>query len=242
MSDKKKLLTYRLSLIIIRLTEKGNGQIDESVPEESFNFDKGDVAMAEATGDRRARRSRKLLKQGLLELLREKRFFQISVRDITERMDLNRGTFYLHYPDTTALMRSVEEDMISEIQQLVDAHMRETVEQNSLRPVFEPVLDYVVAHRDACKALFDNESSVFLEKLQGLVYGNGAHIIRARYAPRSEEDLTYLLNFTAFGLIGLMKTWFNGGMALPKEDLLRTAELLTAGAAEKLLNTAPVKT
>ena len=46
--------------------------------------------MTEATGDRRARRSRKLLKQGLLELLREKRFAHISVREIAERMDLNR--------------------------------------------------------------------------------------------------------------------------------------------------------
>ena len=46
--------------------------------------------------DRRSRRSRKLLKQGLLELMKEKRFAAISVRDVTDRMDLNRGTFYLH--------------------------------------------------------------------------------------------------------------------------------------------------
>ena len=115
--------------------------------------------MAELSGDRRARRSRRLLKQGLLELLREKRFFQISVRDITDRMDLNRGTFYLHYPDTAALMCSVEDDMLSEAQKLVEAHMQETVEGNSLRPVFEPVLDYVVEHREECQALFNNDSS-----------------------------------------------------------------------------------
>ena len=63
--------------------------------------------------DRRSRRSRKLLKQGLLELMKEKRFSAISVRDVTDQMDLNRGTFYLHYPDTTALLRSLEEDMLS---------------------------------------------------------------------------------------------------------------------------------
>ena len=64
--------------------------------------------------DRRSRRSRKLLKQGLLELMKEKRFSAISVRNVTDRMDLNRGTFYLHYPDTTALLRSLEEDMLAE--------------------------------------------------------------------------------------------------------------------------------
>ena len=89
--------------------------------------------MAELFEDRRVRRTRKLLKQGLLDLLREKRFFQISVRDITERADMNRGTFYLHYPDTAALMCSVEDDMLSEAQKLVEAHMQETVEGNSSR-------------------------------------------------------------------------------------------------------------
>lgn len=62
--------------------------------------------------DRRSRRSQRLLKEGLLGLMREKRFSDISVRDITERMDLNRGTFYLHYPDTTALLQSAETDML----------------------------------------------------------------------------------------------------------------------------------
>ena len=183
-------------------------------------------------GDRRTRRSRKLLKQGLLELLREKGFAHISVRDITERMDLNRGTFYLHYPDTTALLRSVEDDMAAEVQALIDAHMGETVEGGSLRPVFEPVLDYTVDHREACAALFDSGSgSEFLERLQTLVYRNGVGLIQAWYHPESAEDLAYLLNFIAFGLVGLMKTWFGGNMALPKEELLSMSDALARGAA-----------
>ena len=192
--------------------------------------------MAEAAGDRRSRRSRKLLKQGLLELLREKGFSHISVRDITERMDLNRGTFYLHYPDTTALMRSLEDDILCEIRQLVENHMGETVEGGSLRPLFEPLLDYVVAHRETCQALFASGSnSEFLSGLRDLVYEYGRKILRAHDRPDGEEDLSYLFSFTAFGLIGLLKAWFDREMALPKEDLLRQADALVAGAAEGLL-------
>ena len=195
--------------------------------------------MTELSGDRRSRRSRKLLKQGLLELLREKGFSRISVRDITERMDLNRGTFYLHYPDTTALMRSVEEDMLAEAQALIDAHIQETVEGNSLRPVFEPVLDYVLEHRESCTALFRNETaSGFLDELQKLVYRNGVSLIRAWYAPESEETLQYLLSFVAYGMVGLMKTWFEQDMILPKEELLRAADALASASADALLGKA----
>ena len=187
--------------------------------------------------DRRARRSRKLLKQGLMELLREKRFSRISVRDITERMDLNRGTFYLHYPDTTALMRSIEEDMLAEAQSLIDEHLQEVVEENTLRPVFEPLLDYVVEHREACASLFNNDSSSgFLEGIRRLACDNGKKLIEKRYQAMGEDQLAYFAAFAAFGLTGLMKTWFDGDMALSKEDLLSMADRLVIGAGRAVMD------
>ena len=42
--------------------------------------------------DRRARRSRKMLKESLLELMKKKPFSDISVRDVTDGADMNRVT------------------------------------------------------------------------------------------------------------------------------------------------------
>ena len=47
--------------------------------------------------DRRVKRTRNLLGNALLELVQEKKFEQITIQDITDRADLNRATFYLHY-------------------------------------------------------------------------------------------------------------------------------------------------
>ena len=77
--------------------------------------------MHKNTEDRRAKRSRRMLKESLLALMQEKKFQEISARDVTERADLNRGTFYLHYPDTQALLESIIDDTISEA-----AHLRQT--------------------------------------------------------------------------------------------------------------------
>ena len=65
--------------------------------------------------DRRARRSRKLLKESLLELMKHKTFSDISVRDVTDAADMNRGTFYLHYSGTAELLQSLEADLLSEL-------------------------------------------------------------------------------------------------------------------------------
>ncbi len=186
--------------------------------------------------DRRARRTRKLLKESLLELMREKQFSDISVRDVTDRADVNRTTFYLHYTDTAQLLQSAEEDLLAQAQELIDAHIHETVADGTMRPVFEPVLDFVVAHRELCAMLIENnKASRFIEHLQQMIQHSGAEVVRARYPAADDRMLSYLLEFITYGLIGLLMEWFHDSMALPKQSLLQTAELLVDGATARLL-------
>lgn len=195
--------------------------------------------MTEKGEDRRSRRSQKLLKKGLLELMREKKFSAISVRDVTERADMNRGTFYLHYPDTTSLLQSVETDMLAEAQLLIDEHVAEFEEGGSLRPVFKPILDYIVEHRPEFEALFANNStSNFTDRLQDLIHLNGVSLVKAKFHGVSPDRLDFLISFIGYGLIGLIKTWFDQDMVLPREDLVQQADRLVNGATEGMLSAA----
>lgn len=54
--------------------------------------------------DPRVRRTRKLILAAFEALLAEKGFEAITVQDITERADINRTTFYAHFPDKYALL------------------------------------------------------------------------------------------------------------------------------------------
>ena len=185
--------------------------------------------------DRRARRSRKLLKESLLELMKRKSFSDISVRDVTDAADMNRATFYLHYSGTAELLQSVEEDLLSELQALVDSHMQETFAVGSVAPVFEPVLDFAVEHREICAALFaSSEASGFFQSIQRLVHENGAPLVRTWFQPEDPRLTDYLLNFLAWGFIGLLAEWFEKDMALPKAELLAAAQRMADSAAAGL--------
>lgn len=185
--------------------------------------------------DRRARRSRKLLKESLLELMKRKTFSDISVRDVTDAADMNRGTFYLHYSGTAELLQSLEADLLSELQALVDAHIQETVAVGSVAPVFEPVLDFVVEHRETCTVLFgSSEASGFIQALQQLIHQNGAPLVKTWFQPQDQRLTDYLLNFLAWGLIGLLKEWFDQDMALPRGELMASAQRMAEGAAASL--------
>ena len=158
------------------------------------------------------------------------------MRDITDRMDLNRGTFYLHYADTYDLLQSVEEDALESVQELIDRHWDELNTGETLRPLLEPLLDYVVEHRALCASLFGNSgSSAFTNRVHRLLFDNGSELIRTRYPDAPEEQMGCLLDYAAFGLIGLLKHWFGTDAALSKEALLSAADRLVSGAARGLL-------
>ena len=160
--------------------------------------------------DRRVRRTKKLLKQGLSELMKEKDFKDISVKDITDRMDLNRGTFYLHYTDIYDLLNKIETDVLDDFQRVIDTYRQKT-DKRSLLPVIEPLAAYISENADICRILFLNKASTdFSIKLKNLIITNGKTLIEERFKINaSAETINYLLNYMAYGIIGIMKEWLS---------------------------------
>lgn len=56
------------------------------------------------TEDRRISRTKEAIRQAMILLIEEKGFDALTVKDITTRANLNRGTFYLHYKDKFDLL------------------------------------------------------------------------------------------------------------------------------------------
>ena len=60
-------------------------------------------------------RSKLLIRNALVSLMREKPFEKITVTDIVKRADINRGTFYAHYKDSRQVLDKIREDAIEEV-------------------------------------------------------------------------------------------------------------------------------
>ena len=57
--------------------------------------------------DRRIQRTRKLLRESMLALILEKGYDDINIQDVTDRANLGRATFYLHYKEKDDLVADV---------------------------------------------------------------------------------------------------------------------------------------
>jgi AcrR family transcriptional regulator len=101
--------------------------------------------------DPRIKRTRSLIQQAFSELLAEKGFASVTVQDITERAEINRATFYAHYPDKFALLEeSIRQAFRSELEKrtLSACHYSE----DNLRALIETVCDFIVRSNEHCKS------------------------------------------------------------------------------------------
>src|SRR5580693_9419734 len=62
-----------------------------------------------AATEPRILRSRRMVMEALVRLLKKKEFEDVSVQEIADEATLNRPTFYLHYPDKNALLQAMTE-------------------------------------------------------------------------------------------------------------------------------------
>ena len=64
---------------------------------------------------RQALRTKKLLQEALVSLVQEQEFSDLRVQDITDRADLGRATFYLHYSDKEDLLAAIVDQSYAEM-------------------------------------------------------------------------------------------------------------------------------
>lgn len=117
--------------------------------------------------DRRKRKSLEAMQHALLTLVREKDFELITVADIAEKADLNRGTFYLHYESKYSMVDELEKEFVAKLQYVISQAFKETTpfdalilsRYNALIYFFDTFKD----HRDTLEIILKTKGSISLQ-------------------------------------------------------------------------------
>lgn len=186
--------------------------------------------------DRRIRRTRNILKSSLAELMLEKDFKDITVKDIAERADINRGTFYLHYKDAYDLLEKIEDEIIIEFQSMIDTY-RPKISLKTLLPILDPIADYILKNKTICFSMLENPSNnSFLYKFRKLIAENGTIFISEKFPNYNKDIYDYYITFISFGILGQIKHWSQTNFKLPKKDFVAMVDKLITSAAIGVLS------
>ena len=178
--------------------------------------------MREATMDRRIRKTKQQLRQSLTTLLKQKRVQDITVRELAELADINRGTFYLHYRDVSDLLNQIEEELLGELESVLEKYQPGSILPNTVQ-IFKDVYELVQKNSEIVGILMgDHGEWNFVNRLNQLLRAKCQRDWSEHFRAESPELFDTYYAFIISGCMGLVQYWLENGM---KETPGELAEL-----------------
>ncbi|MEH7075942.1 TetR/AcrR family transcriptional regulator [Neobacillus drentensis] len=160
--------------------------------------------------DRRIAKSQVAIKNAVIELMSEKSFDNITIQDIADRADVNRGTIYLHYTDKYDLLDKMIEEHMDNLRELCKSASEMNFQEGN----------YVWYEYFERHYLF----------FSTMLASKGAPYFRSRFLDlvieefKAEVDTTegknqllsdeVILQFFGSAVVGAVEWWFKNGMPL----------------------------
>lgn len=164
--------------------------------------------------DVRVIKTKKALHEALLTLLKMNSLESISVSMLCREAGINRGTFYLHYKDVSALF---DEHLHHLLKDLEDSyyepyrHVSNLISSN-LDPSTIRIFHHVKKYQSFYEIVFDKHSSLtyyysLLKKIKSLMQDSiSKHIL-------GDRDISLLVSYQANAIIGLLIQWSEEGFS-----------------------------
>ncbi|WP_041967720.1 TetR/AcrR family transcriptional regulator [Mesobacillus selenatarsenatis] len=160
--------------------------------------------------DRRKKYTRMVLKESLMQLLKNKPISNITIKEICEQADINRSTFYSHYSSQYGLLNAIEEEFIEDMVSTLNQY-NFSKEEEALK-MTEKILEYIAMKSDVCQILLSENSDIHFQKkgmmiTQEFIFNNWM-----THSQVDRETFEYMNIFVVSGSIYVIKNWLESGM------------------------------
>lgn len=168
--------------------------------------------------DRRVTKTRKLIQNAYLNLLRQKGTEKITISDIAREADIDRKTFYLHYNSTEDIIREYAEEKTREL--LARLTIKSFFSLSFDRKIFAREVNAMLAeHLDFCTMIAANPSlGFFWNEVQDVTVEILSEIY-ARHSHLPESDLKIQVSFFVAGAMSVYQRWLRGEIPCSMEEL-----------------------
>lgn len=198
--------------------------------------DGGESATKGTPEDRRIRRTRRALHKAMISLVLERGYEAVTIKDVVDRANVGRSTFYVHYTSKEDLLTAEIEDLRAALmaEQRAALGREGSVSVRSLgfsRAFFEHAQDY----RDVYRALVgERGASIIVARMRALF----TQLVREELSellPQSAQDdvpRSALIQFVVGALMSIRTWWLEGGSKLTPAQADAIFRRLTIPAIE----------
>lgn len=180
--------------------------------------------MQEETQDRRIKRTKMLLQNALVDLMLEKAVGKISVKELTQKADVNRSTFYLHYLDIYDMLEQMENEFVETIQGFFHDFFTPLPTSMPLT-LFVNISEWLEQDKEYyVKLLRGSASGYIFEKLESRIRDEFLTLLYLIFLDEESLDLRTRVNFTVSGTVGVLRMWVMEGGNISLVELSETID------------------
>ena len=187
-----------------------------------FNFQKlflGVEKMSRKAEYKSAIRSRKMIRHALIELVLEKDLEKITVKNIVERAEISRGTFYAHYSDIYAVIEEIENEIMGKMVDFLNDFNAKELIQNP-KPFFLKMVDFLQQDIEFYrKLIFVQEAPCFVVKLKDVLIEKIMSYKETIQSHQERQEYILRVHFLVGGQMSMYQDWLAGKIACSLEEL-----------------------
>lgn len=167
--------------------------------------------------DRRIVKTQESLKKAVIELMNEKSFDEITIQDIADNANLNRGTIYLHYQDKYDLLDKLIESHMNELGEM-DEWACKLDWSNGLVPFFEY---FEKNYLFFSTMLASKGAPSFRTRLLDYVMEGFKGEIDRESERNVELSEDVMLQYAGTAYVGVIEWWIRNGMPYPPQIMAK---------------------
>jgi AcrR family transcriptional regulator len=162
----------------------------------------------------RRQRTKEAIKQGYLEWILKNNKMP-HVKELAEELNINRGTFYLHYADVYAVLDDLENDTITNIKKIVVDYQNQ-----SLLQLIVLIIEHIQTNRAVFQVLLSSKTETHY--IQKLIREMKKFVPRSPIFSQIEDDEVrdYITTFIFAGSISVFANWIREDSRMPPQEIV----------------------
>lgn len=193
--------------------------------------------MRDNNQDMRVIRTKSLIQNALVELIEEKGFEAMTVKDITTKASINRGTFYAHYQDKFDLMNKCQDEIMQGMSNIFKHNISDVITEFATNTalkkpftIFISIFEYINVNSKFMKAVLGPKGDLsFQTKLKDFIWktlfeSNQNSIVK-------EENFLvpghYLTSYIASAHLGVIQQWLDHGKKESPQEMAHILSTIT---------------
>ncbi len=164
-------------------------------------------------------RTKKMIREAFADLVSRKQdISKITVKELVEKADISKSTFYCHYQDIYAVTEEFEQEILSLLNETLDSYTKD--HQEEFAPYIKKIIQHLKDNEKLYKKIFISDlPSKFITQLKNICNERINKDVHLDALSKDPDVRFGEIDFLTNGIIHLFVDYFKGDINISLDEI-----------------------